>query len=276
MSDLRRSTPAGQDVPPVLFVVPTLAERPGLLGECLGSVRRQAVGGLDLVVVAPRDRGAEEVAARHGARFVADEHRSGISAALNTGLRAARPGTQFFAWLGDDDLLAPGSLARTIEALRARPDVALVYGWCDYVDGGGAVVFRSRAGRLAQATVGFGPNLIPQPGSLMRYDDVVAVGGLDEDLRFALDLDLFLRLRQRGRLMAIRHTLAAFRWHADSATVGNATKSMEESDRVRMRYMGPMAAGVYEYARWPGRWALSAAKWRATRNARREPDRAPR
>lgn len=252
-----------------LFVVPTLGLRPDLLVHALASILDQGAADLDLVVVAPPGRGVEAVAHAAGARFVHDPGAGGLSGALNAGLSAARPGTRWFAWLGDDDLLAPGALAATRQVLEADPRAVLAFGWCDYIDTEGTTVFRSRAGRLAAAILPFGPNLVPQPGSLMRYDAVVSVGGLDTSVHLAMDLDLFLRLRKVGRLVAVPQTLASFRWHDDSATVRAATASMEESDRVRMRQMPVPAAAAYEYLRWPGRWALAAAKRQVSRNTAR-------
>lgn len=252
-----------------LFVVPTLGERPDLLVRSIASILEQDSPDLDLVVVAPGDRGVQELIAGTGARFVEDPRRGGLSGALNAGLAAARPGTRYFAWLGDDDLLAEGSLAATTHALAGNPDAVLVFGWCDYIDSDDNVVFRSRAGKVAAATLTFGPNLIPQPGSLMRLSAVQAAGGLDESVRLAMDLDLFLRLRRQGRLIALPQTLASFRWHPDSATVRGESESMEESDRLRMKYMPRPAALVYEVLRWPGRWALVAAKRRVDHNTRR-------
>lgn len=252
-----------------LFVVPTLGERPDLLAESLDSLEAQRRDDLDVVLVAPPDRGVEQIAAARGLRFAPDQGRGGLAAALNDGLAAARPDARYFAWLGDDDLLAPGSLARTTAALDAAPDAVLAYGWCDYIDAEGRVVFRSRAGRLAARILGWGPNLIPQPGSLMRLDAVRAAGGLDESVALAMDLDLFLRLRKRGRLLAIPATLASFRWHQDSATVRGEGRSMEESDQLRMRYMRPAAAHLYRVLRWPGRFALWLAKRRVDHNTNR-------
>lgn len=253
-----------------LFVIPTLGERPELLVKSLHSILAQELPDLDLVVVAPPDRGVQELIAGTGARFVADPRRGGLSGALNAGLAAARPSTRYFAWLGDDDLLAPGSLAATTHALDQDPDAVLAFGWCDYIDAHDQVVFRSRAGRLAAATLTFGPNLVPQPGSLMRYADVVAVGCLDESVRLAMDLDLFLKLRRRGRLLALPRTLASFRWHPDSATVLAETESMEESDQLRMKYMPKPCAAGYQVLRWPGRWALLIAKRRVDHNTRKQ------
>lgn len=252
-----------------LIVIPTLGERPALLAKAMSSILSQGMADLDVVVVAPEGRGVQAAASRAGARFVPDPHRGGISGALNAGLAAALPGTTYFSWLGDDDLLAEGSLNATTETLAANPDAVLVYGWCDYIDAHDRVIFRSRAGRLASAILRWGPNLIPQPGCLMRFDDVVAVGGLDESIRLAMDLDLFLKLRRRGRFVALPQTLAAFRWHEDSATVKGENVSMEESDQLRMRHMPPAAAQVYRVLRWPGRLALWLAKRRVDQNSAR-------
>ena len=252
-----------------LVVVPTLGRRPELLEKSLSSIRSQGRTDLDLVAVAPAGRGVEELVETHGGRFVLDPGTGGLSGALNAGLAAAVPGTKYFAWLGDDDLLSEGSLDATHAALEAHPDAVMVFGWCDYIDEHDNVVFRSRAGRLAAATITFGPNLIPQPGSLFRFEDVVAVGGLDESVRLAMDLDLFLRLRRRGRLIALRRTVASFRWHADSATVSGETESMEESDQLRMKYMPRPVALAYRGLRWPGRWALFLAKRRVQHNTAR-------
>lgn len=252
-----------------MIVVPTLGRRPDLLELSLRSITSQELPDLDLVAVGPEGHDIEEKVLAHGGRFVRDPARGGLSGALNAGLAAARPGTRYFSWLGDDDLLTDGSLAATTAALDANPGAVLVFGWCDYIDAAGDVVFRSRAGRVASAILTWGPNLIPQPGCLMRFDAVRAVGGLDESVQLAMDLDLFLRLRRRGQFVALRRTLACFRWHEDSATVKGEGLSMEESDRLRMKYMRPVVARAYEYARWPGRLALWAAKRQVDRNAAR-------
>lgn len=252
----------------VLMVVPTLGQRLDHLESCLESITSQAVPGLDLVLVAPVSKKVEALARTYGGRLVPDPRR-GMSGALNAGFEAALPETVYVGWLGDDDLLTHGSLAATTAALDADPGASMVYGWCDYIDSRGAVVFSSRAGRWAARCITFAPNLVPQPGSLMRLADVQAVGGVDEGLRLSMDLDLFLRLRKRGRIVGLRRTLALFRWHADSSTVLSQEASAEEADQVRMRYLPPVAAGVYRVARWPGRWALRLVRWRVSRAALR-------
>jgi GT2 family glycosyltransferase len=249
----------------VLFIVPTLGQRADLLRQALLSVERSGHP-VDLVVVTPHGSPAVGIAAEIGARVVHDPGR-GLSAALNAGLVTADLTCPYFGWLGDDDLLRPGALRATVMALQAQPEAVMVYGWCDYVDEDGRTFFVSRAGRWAARVIGFGPDLIPQPGSLMRLEAVQAVGGLDENLDFAMDLDLFLKLRSHGQLTPIRRTLAAFRWHADSLTVGNQKKSVDEADMVRKRYLNSVAAATWPLWRWPVRWSLAAIKVLVKRRA---------
>lgn len=256
----------------VLMIVPTLGRRPDLLRLALESIASQRVPDIDLVAVAPPGRGVEQLVAEFGGRHVADPPTGGQAGAINAGLAAARPGTRYVAWLCDDDLLAPGSLEASTAALNHDRDAVAVYGWCDYINAGGEVLFRSRAGRLAAIVLPWGPNLIPQPGSLMRLEDVIAVGGVDVTATVTMDLDLFLKLRRRGRLLALPRTLASFRWHDDSLTVSGERLSMRQADDVRMRHLSRPAARAYRLLRWPGRWAL----WLAKRNVDRKAARAAR
>jgi hypothetical protein len=72
---------------------------------------------------------------------------------------------------------------------------------------------------------------------LFRLDDFRAVNGLDETLRFAMDLDLLLRLRRRGRFIDVKAPVSSFRWHTNSITVADRSSSLAESERVKHRYL---------------------------------------
>lgn len=252
----------------VLFTVPTLGIRMELLRDSLDSIRAQGIPGVDLVLVAPPREDLQALAEEYQARLIADPVR-GLSGALNAGLAAARPGTDFFAWLGDDDLLTPGSLQLALDALDRHPEASMVYGWCDYMSPDGTVLFSNRAGKWAARLIGWGPNLIPQPGSVQRLDMTRQVGGLDESLKFGMDLDLFLRLRQLGSLANVGATLAQFRWHPDSTTVSDQDGSSREAEAIRLRYLGPTARATRPVVRGPVMWSLAQARAHVTRRSRR-------
>jgi glycosyltransferase involved in cell wall biosynthesis len=219
----------------ILIVIPTLGQRPELLAHALRSITDQAGPSADMVVVVPRDAfEAREVATAAGAQLVDDP--GGQAAAINAGWALAGSQHRYISWLCDDDLLAPGALAETAGALDADPGAVVAFGYCDYVDGDGTRLGTSRAGKVAPWLMTWGPNLVPQPGALFRLAAVRKVGGVDDSLNFAMDLDLLLRLRREGSFVNTRRTLAAFRWHVTSITVSNRSPSLDECQLIKRRY----------------------------------------
>jgi GT2 family glycosyltransferase len=158
-----------------------------------------------------------------------------MSNAINDGWRTFGDDHDYWAWLGDDDELTPLSTARTVDYLQRHPRAAMVYGRCDYIDADGRVRFQVRPSALAARLLRWGPDLVPQPGSVARASAVRSAGFVDETLRYAMDLDLFLRLSDVGTIGYTPHVLARFRWHGGSTTVGSPEASDAEARQVRAR-----------------------------------------
>ncbi len=215
-------------------VVPTLGTRTALLSQCLRSITSQRAGSRP-VVVAPADRcpELEPLVAAAGGVLLAQTGR-GQSAAINQGWAERGSGSRWLTWLGDDDLLEPGSLRRCITALEQDPTASMVCGAVRYIDlhGGPLFVFRPPTA-YGPRLLRYGHNLLQQPGSLLRRTAVEQVGPLDVNLRFAMDLDLFLRLSTCGRILRVSDVLASFRWHSDSLTAGQGEASSAEAEAVR-------------------------------------------
>jgi glycosyltransferase involved in cell wall biosynthesis len=240
-----------------VIVVPTLGNRLGYLEEALRSIRDQDAP-VDVVMVTPESAdGARQLAERFEALVVNDP--GGLSAAVNAGLAKAGPAPRYGNWLGDDDLLVPGSISAGVACLSRSPDNAVAYGHCSYIDGRGHELWISRAGRWAPRVLGWGPNLIPQPGMLFRLDDFWAVGGLDESLKYSMDLDLLLRLKSRGRLVDLGRPVSSFRWHADSLTVSDRHASLAESEAVKRRYLSRLGLRLRFLWERPVRFATMVA-----------------
>ncbi len=251
----------------VLLVVPTLGRRLDYLEQTLDSIGAQDVAA-DVVVVIPRDAGdARGLATARGAMLVDDP--GSLPAAINAGVAVADSGHDYVNWIGDDDLLAPGSLAVTTAALGADAECVVAYGACSYIDDEGRHLWTSQAGRWAQRILPWGPDLIPQPGMLVRLDAWLAVGGVDDSLRFAFDLDLLLKLRRRGRFADVGQVVSSFRWHPDSLTVSDRTTSLDESEAVKRRHLSPRARRVSWAWEQPVRLATRVAAREVTRRARR-------
>jgi GT2 family glycosyltransferase len=238
-------------------VVPTLGQRDDYLQLSLRSIRE--AGDSYILVVAPAGFDTAALKAEGLIDEAVVETGKSLPAAINQGFAALPAGIRFVAWLGDDDLLRPRSLEITQAYLDTHEKSAVVYGRCDYIDENGTVVWTNRSGAWAAPLLRIGPDLIPQPGSLFRRTAFESTGGLRTDLGWAFDLDIFLRLARFGRLSYVRHTLAAFRWHAGSLSVGQRGSSVREASQVRREFLPAWIrpiSGVWER---PVRWATNRA-----------------
>jgi GT2 family glycosyltransferase len=164
--------------------------------------------------------------------FVTDAGQ-GLASAINQGLKAQPSRIVYSTWLGDDDFLEPGSMEQVLVQFDDFPDCSAVFGRCNYVDARGTVLFNQRAGRLASRLLLVGPDLVPQPGSVIRKRSFEQIGYLDEKFGLAFDYDMFLKLRKVGRLGFVNVTLANFTWHDDSLSVRQRKQSVNEARLAR-------------------------------------------
>lgn len=252
----------------VLVVLPTLGDRLDTLAATLRTVDEQRSDvDLHLVVVLPEQATeAAELAVRHGATVVNDPRR-GISEAINAGVAVATT-ERYYAWMGDDDLYRPGGLRRLRDMLEADPRAVVAYGGCDYIDPEDRVIGSSAAGDVARWILPWGPDLVPNPAAMIRIDALRAAGPFDPALRYAMDLDMFLRLRSHGRFRSTRTVVAAFRWHPDSLTVANRAASSAESEAVKRRHLPRALRPVSPLWEVPVRWASARAAVAVSRRAR--------
>ena len=253
--------------PRVLLVVATLGRRPEFLRETLISIRAQEVKS-DIVMVAPvGDARVRECAAEFGAELLPDP--GTLPSAINLGASRLAERHEYVNWLNDDDLLEPGSLLATTGALDRAPGAVVAYGACRYIDPQGRQLWLSRAGRWATRILKWGPDLIPQPGMLVRAAAWRQVGGVDESYRLAFDLDLLLRLQAIGQLLDVDRVVSSFRWHPDSLTVDDRTTNLAESERAKRAALGPRARSLSWMWEPPVRAAIRLAAAEVQRRASR-------
>ena len=246
----------------MLLVTATLGRRPEYLKQTLESVRSQSVPA-DIIIVAPLDAsGIQKTADNFEATLLADP--GSLPAAINLGIAhgLAEHNYAYVNWLNDDDLLERGSLAATTELLDRNADAVLAYGACRYIDEQGQQLFVSKAGPWASRILSWGPDLIPQPGMLVRATAWQHVGGLDTSFRLAFDFDLLLRLKKLGALLDTGTVVSSFRWHANSLTVDDRKLNIRESERAKRQNLPPVVRGVAWIWEPPIRWAtLMAARF---------------
>jgi glycosyltransferase involved in cell wall biosynthesis len=252
--------------PQTLLIVPTLGQRRRYLYETLQSLAWQ--GSQPRVIVVSPSRAPIGDICEHFLveRLILDE--PGLSKAVNRGWTSSTRKEKYWAWLGDDDLLAPNSIAMMQQVLDEGTGADFAYGRSRYIDADTRSIYLSRPPSWTLASLAYGKDHVPQPGSLFRRSAVDALGGLDESLRNAMDLDLFLRLG--GRKSGIRSIseVSAYRLHDTNITVLKGSE--DESAPVRRRYQDIQSAPVGRCVELGMRAidrAMVFAQWRLSRGS---------
>jgi len=215
----------------VLIIIATLGRRPEYLEQTIRSIRSQSVP-TDLVLVAPLENDhIQAISAQYSIPVLPDP--GSLPLAINRGAEALMPHHDYLNWLNDDDYLEPDSMQEVLSAVDSNPEAVVAFGHCRYVNTEGRELWVSKAGNIAPKILPWGPDLIPQPGMLVRSAAWRDVGGVDPSFDLAFDLDLLLRLKKIGKLICVNRVVSNFRWHPDSLTVEDRSKNLRESERAK-------------------------------------------
>ena len=226
------------EMPAVGVVVPTIGERPQYLDITLKSIRE--AGDSYIVLVGRKGFDATSYQKEGLVDLYLDELETSVPNKINQGFRALPEGIEYITWIGDDDLLATGSLSVVVSALTKPEKPVLVFGHCQYIDSEGSNVLVKRSGSWAVPLLRFGPQLIPQPSAVFRRDSFEKVGGLSDKFQFAFDFDLFLKLTKVGKGVFVDQILSSHRWLATSLTYSRRWDSVKEASAVRVSNLSPL------------------------------------
>jgi GT2 family glycosyltransferase len=226
------------EMPAVGVVVPTIGERPQYLDITLKSIRE--AGDSYIVLVGRKGFDATSYQKAGLVDLYIDELETSVPNKINQGFRALPENIEYITWIGDDDLLAPGSLSIASGVLSQPEKPVLVFGHCQYIDSEGNDVLVKRSGSWAVPLLRFGPQLIPQPSAVFRRDAFEKIGGLSDKFDFAFDFDLFLKLSKLGKAVFVDQILSSHRWHATSLTYSRRWDSVNEASAVRTSNLSPL------------------------------------
>jgi glycosyltransferase involved in cell wall biosynthesis len=218
----------------VSFVIPT-RNQARFISRCIESCLEQAIEDAEVVVVdgASTD-GTVDVLRSFGDRVRwSSGFDSGQAQAVNRGVRASRG--DVIAWINSDDYYpAPDVLPAVVSAFE-DPELDIVYGRGRMVDVHGRLL-RLTQGRALRSSADLllAPSGLLQPAVFFRRDAFLEVGGLREDLHYALDYDLWLRMFPRARRARyLDRELACATYHADAKSIAGLWLQVRELHEVK-------------------------------------------
>lgn len=241
----------------VAVIIPTY-NHAHYLAAAIDSALAQTVPPAEVIVV---DDGSRDdpaaVTARYPTVKLIRQENQGLSAARNTGMRAAD--SEYLVFLDADDQLLPDALAKQLELFAQHPDCGMVYGSYCYVD---AVTREITPAPLFPP--GEDPfatflrcNCIGMHATVMyRADRLEAVGAFDASLRACEDYDAYLRM-SRNYAIAARPEMMAEYWQHDQNMSRDTAMMLRSVLGVVRRYR----AAADERPEWRTAVREGEARW---------------
>lgn len=162
---------------------------------------------------------------------------------------------EILGWLNADDRYQPGAIKTVVEYFHDHPQVMLVYGDARFIDSAGcdlglcSQVEPFNFQRLLNVS-----DFIVQPAAFFRRSAYEAVGGLDANLSWSMDYDLWLKIAKRFPVAYVPRVFADYRWDGGNKTATGGMNRIQEIEQVIVRHGG---SGL------PAYFALEAAALRA-------------
>jgi glycosyltransferase involved in cell wall biosynthesis len=195
------------------------------VAEAVESILRQTFRDFELIII---NDGSTDQSLQILRQFAAADQRiqltsrpnTGCVVALNEGLALARG--EFVARMDADDISAPDRLEKQIAFLRSCPEFVLVGSRVWLVDSEGeelrgfvdALTHEEIDGRLMKGDA----SVLVHPACMIRRETMIRIGGYNESLDIAEDLDMYLKLAEVGRLANLSEVLLDYRQHPNSVS----------------------------------------------------------
>ena len=198
---------------PLVSIVTPSYNQAQFLEETILSVLSQDYPSIEYIIIdGGSTDGSVDIIRKYEDRLAywTSEPDRGPADAVNKGWRRAKG--DVLAWINSDDLYMPGAVAEAATYLATHPEVAMVYGRCQYFDDAGDLRMVGQPWNIGRV-LGTSLSGVPQPSSFLRRWALDAVGELDTNLVFALDYDMWVRIGVRYPVHHVPHVWSRFRVH---------------------------------------------------------------
>ena len=262
---------------PIISVVIATYNRASLLRETLDSVVTQTFRDFEVIVVDDGSTdGTEAVVKSYGEllRYIRQENR-GPSAARNVGIQNAR--ANWISIQDSDDICTADHLESLYGVVKKRNNLGMVFANGGYVGGPKekTIIPHKKSKRLAQNGVRlldlFDVSIVRLQAALLSRQVLLTIGGLDETLRIAMDLDLAFRVFMRFPVAHLDKVVFFYRRHQGSIGGDEELRQLENLkviDKLVQEFPATIkmlgrhqinrrkAHRFYRLARW--RWKIGA------------------
>jgi len=166
------------------------------------------------------------------------EKDNGQTHAINKGLKIATG--EIFSYLNSDDFYFPHTLKKVEKFFLNHPSAFCVTGDAIIVDENGKEIqglVRKYKGFLRNLNIPFLlyiTNYIVQPSTFWKREVLTEIGFFNENKRYTMDYDYWLKIIKKYKIYNIKDPLSAFRIHKSSKG-GSQYKKQFEEDYITLK-----------------------------------------
>ncbi|MBW2741911.1 MAG: glycosyltransferase [Deltaproteobacteria bacterium] len=233
-----KSAKASQERYPAISIVTPNYNQGKFLEKCIQSILSQDYPDLELIIIdgGSTDESVEIIKKyENQLTFWVSEKDEGQADAINKGLRHVTG--EIFNWINSDDYLEPGALFKCADAYKENPSAAGWIGGCRRIDSNGMVLNVIYPNGFDRENIGqnwYGTQFY-QPACFLSTKIVKELNGLDKNLYIALDLDLWIRVLEKGNFFAGKGIWSNAVIHAQAKTQ-EREKVLLETSEVQRKY----------------------------------------
>lgn len=201
------------ELPRITIVTPSF-DQGRFLEKTIQSILSQQYENLEyLVIDGGSTDGSVDIIRRYQDRlhYWVSEPDSGQADAIAKGF--ARSTGEIMGWLNSDDLLLPGALATVAQTFSRSRDIQMTYGNIVVINEWNHMQHVCIQTPARFETLFYGGQIINQEAVFWTRNLYNRVGGLNRQLQYALDYDLWVRMSRVTMPHYIPVILAAFRQH---------------------------------------------------------------
>jgi glycosyltransferase involved in cell wall biosynthesis len=229
-------------IPKVTIVTPSYNQA-AFLEETILSVLNQSYPNIEYIVVdGGSTDGSLDIIKKYEDRLAwwVSEPDNGQSDAINKGFRHATG--KIYNWLNSDDILYPDAVKVAVHFMQKHPDREVVYGDRIVIDRDSKIIDAFEPLTITRSSARFLLR-IPQEVTFFTAGLWSRVNGLNEDLHYVMDSDLWYRFLEKTKFFHIPVFMGAYRDHEESKSVfgigrNKNNKAMEEICFLKEHYSG--------------------------------------
>ena len=222
---------------PTLSVALAVHNGDRYLPDCLDSILSQTFTDFEFLIV---DDGSSDRALQILRHYAAQDQRIKLVSRENRGIAKTRNELlamatgEFVAVMDGDDVAMGDRFARQVEFLRTHSEVVCVGSAVNWIDPQGRYLghcpMPESDDEIQRLLLG-GISLLHHPCTMARREMLLRAGGYNESMVASVDLDLWLRLGELGKLANLPEVLLHYRLHPRSIT--NARQQRQTDDALQ-------------------------------------------